>query len=306
MFKGTIVALVTPFTEQDQVDFPALCKLIEWHIDSGTDAIVLCGTTGEAPTLSDAELIAIFKTGVLTSQGRIPIIAGTGTYNTHHCFELTRAAKEAGVDAALIVVPYYSRPTPEGCFQHFQAISKVGLPIIIYHHPGRIGIKLPVKALLRIAELPFVAAIKDSTADLDYTIELMQQTSLPVLTGDDTLVLPTMAVGGVGVVSVVANLIPQEWKQLTSLLLNDQNKEARDLFRHFFPLAKSMFLETNPQCVKFALGALGQCSSRLRLPLVEPQESTQRQIIEELTKVGFILNDSCRAAAQCSRIRDVL
>ena len=290
MFKGTIVALATPFTEQDQVDFRALCELIEWHIDSGTDAIVLCGTTGEAPTLSNTEQIAIFKEGVLTSKGRIPIIAGTGTYNTNQCIEITHAAKKAGVDGALVVVPYYNRPTPEGCFQHFQAISKVGLPMIIYHHPGRIGIKLPVKALLRIAEIPNVVAIKDSTADLDYMIELIQQTSLPILTGDDTLVLPTIAVGGVGVFSVVANLIPQEWKQLTSLLLNDKSKEARELFRQFFPLAKSMFLETNPQCVKFALGMLGKCSSKMRLPLIEPQESTQRQIINELTKIGFELN----------------
>src|SRR5690349_10373331 len=204
MFKGTIVALATPFTEHDQVDFRALCELIEWHIDSGTDAIVLCGTTGEAPTLSDTEQIAIFKEGVLASKGRIPIIAGTGTYNTNHCIEITDAAKKVGVDAALVVVPYYNRPTPEGCFQHFQAISKVGLPMVVYHHPGRIGIKLPVKALVRIAELPNVAAIKDSTADLDYMIELIQLTSLPILTGDDTLVLPTMAVGGAGVFSVVA------------------------------------------------------------------------------------------------------
>lgn len=290
MFKGTIVALATPFTEQDQVDFRALCELIEWHIDSGTDAILLCGTTGEAPTLSDTEQIAIFKEGVLASKGRIPIIAGTGTYNTNQCIAITYAAKKAGVDGALVVVPYYNRPTPEGCFQHFQAISKIGLPMIIYHHPGRIGIKLPVKALSRIAEIPNVVAIKDSTADLDYMIELIQQTSLPILTGDDTLLLPAMAVGGVGVFSVVANLIPQEWKQLTSLLLNDKNKEARDLFRQFFPLAKSMFLETNPQCVKFALGMLGKCSSKMRLPLIEPQESTQRQIINELTKIGFTLN----------------
>jgi len=288
MFKGTIVALATPFTEQDEVDFRILHDLIEWHIEAGTDAIVLCGTTGEAPTLSESEQIAIFKEGALASRGRIPIIAGTGTYNTNRCIEMTDAAKKAGVDAALIVVPYYSRPTPEGCFQHFQAISKVGLPMIVYHHPGRIGIKLPVKALLRISELPNVVAIKDSTADLDYAIELIQQTSLPVLTGDDTLTLPTMAVGGMGVISVIANLIPKEWKQLTSLLLNDKGKEARDLFSRFFPLAKSMFLETNPQCVKFALGVLGKCSSKMRLPLIEPQEATQNQIISELMKIGCI------------------
>jgi 4-hydroxy-tetrahydrodipicolinate synthase len=288
MFKGTIVALATPFTEHDQVDYRKLHELIDWHIASGTDGIVLCGTTGEAPTLSDEEQVTIFKEAVLSSKRRIPIIAGTGNYNTSHCVKITEAAKKVGVDAALVIVPYYSRPTPEGCFLHFQAISKVGLPMIVYHHPGRIGIKLPVKALLRIAELPNVVAIKDSTADLDYTIELIHQTAVPVLTGDDTLILPTMAVGGVGVISVVANLIPSEWKQLTLLLLKDQWKQARELFTHFFPLTKAMFLETNPQCVKYALSVLGICSSKMRLPLTEPHQSTQNQISLELMKMQLL------------------
>jgi 4-hydroxy-tetrahydrodipicolinate synthase len=288
MLKGTIVALATPLTDQDGVDYGTLHELIEWHRDSGTDGIVLCGTTGEAPTLSDAEQIKIFKEAVLISKGGIPIIAGTGSYDTRHCVEMTEAAKHAGVDGALIVVPYYSRPTPEGCFQHFREISKVELPMIVYHHPGRIGIKLPVQTLLRIAELPYVVAIKDSTADLDYAIELIQGANIPVLTGDDTLVLPIMAVGGVGVISVIANLIPREWKQLTALLANDQWKEARDLFNRFFPLAKAMFMENNPQCVKYALGAMGKCSSRMRLPLVEPQEATKQHIMMELAKAGLL------------------
>jgi 4-hydroxy-tetrahydrodipicolinate synthase len=292
MFKGTIVALPTPLTEYDDVDYETFHELIEWHIESETDAILLCGTTGEAPTLFDAELIKIFKEAVLVSKGRIPIIAGTGSYHTRHCVEMTEAAKAAGVNAALIVVPYYNRPTPEGCFQHFREVSKIGLPMIVYHHPGRIGIKLPVKALLRIAELPNVVAIKDSTADLEYAIELIQQTSIPVLTGDDALILPTMAAGGLGVISVIANLIPREWKQVTALLLNDQWKEARDLFYRFFPLIKAMFLETNPQCVKYALSAIGKCSSKMRLPLVEPQETTKQQIIIELIKAGLLLRES--------------
>jgi 4-hydroxy-tetrahydrodipicolinate synthase len=182
MFKGTLVALVTPLTAEDEVDYRALHELIEWHIESGTDGIVLCGTTGEAPTLSDIEQMTIFKEGVLASKGRIPIIAGTGSYDTRRCIEMTTAAKKARADGALIVVPYYNRPTSEGCFQHYKEVSKVGLPMIIYHHPGRIGIKLSINALLRIAELPSIAAIKDSTADLDYVIELMQQSPVPVLT----------------------------------------------------------------------------------------------------------------------------
>src|ERR1700722_8928630 len=292
MFKGTLVALVTPFTAENEVDFETLCALIEWHIASGTDAIVLCGTTGEAPTLSEEEQISIFKEGVLAAGGRIPIIAGTGTYNTSDSIEMTRAAKDVGVDGALVVVPYYSRPTPEGCFQHYQAIAQVGLPMMIYHHSGRAGIKLPVKTLLRIAELPYVAAIKDSTGDLDYATELIQQSPVPVLTGDDPLILPTLAAGGVGVVSVVANLIPQEWKQLTTLLLDERWKEARELFSRLYPLVKAMFLETNPQCVKYAMSVLGKCSSDMRLPLIQPQDDVKRQIAAELSKICLIYRNN--------------
>lgn len=292
MFRGTIVALATPFTEQNEVDYQSLHKMIEWHIESGTDAIVLCGSTGEAPTLSEDEQLKIFKEGVISSKGRIPIIAGTGTYDTHHSVLLTEAAKKAGVDGSLVIVPYYSRPTPEGCFQHFQALSNVGLPLIVYHHPGRSGIKLPLKALLQIAELPNIVAIKDSTADLDYAIELIRSTKIPVMTGDDTLTLPIMAIGGTGVISVVANLIPREWKELTSLLSDGQWNEAKSLFDRFYPLVQSMFLETNPQCVKYALGVLGKCSHKIRLPLIEPQEATKRQIIAELIKSGLLLREA--------------
>jgi 4-hydroxy-tetrahydrodipicolinate synthase len=284
MFKGTLVALITPFTAQNEIDYGALRTLIEWHIASGTDAIVLCGTTGEAPTLTREEQISIFREGVAAADKRIPIIAGTGTYNTSDTIEMTRAAKAEGVDAALVVVPYYSRPTPEGCFQHYRAIAEVELPMIVYHHPGRAGIKLPVESLLQIAELNLVAAIKESTGDLDYATELIQRSPVPVLTGDDPLVLPTMAVGGVGVVSVVANLIPQEWKQLTALLLDERWKEARELFGRFYPLVKTMFLETNPQCVKYAMSLLGKCSAQMRLPLVQPKDEVKRQIASELSK----------------------
>ena len=294
MFKGSIVALITPFTEEDKVDFEAIQELIEWHIQSGTDGIALCGTTGEAPTLSDEELLQIFKTGVLVSRGRTPIFAGTGTYNTQHALALTQEALKIGVDGALVVVPYYSRPTPEGCFQHFQVLSKVGLPIIVYHHSGRIGMKLPVKDLVRIAKLPNIAAIKDSTADLDYAIELIQQVEVPVLTGDDSLILPTMAIGGTGVISVVANLIPREWSQLIAFLSQEKWEEGRALFYRFFSLVKSMFLETNPHCVKYAMGALGKCSFRTRLPLVEPQEVTKKQILSELVRFALTLEEKSK------------
>ncbi|MBS0604778.1 MAG: 4-hydroxy-tetrahydrodipicolinate synthase [Verrucomicrobia bacterium] len=289
MFRGSIVALATPFNQQGEVDYHNLSELIQWHIESGTDAIVLCGTTGEAPTLTHEETIRIFKEGVIAAKGRIPIIAGTGTYDTRKAVQLTQEAKVVGADGSLIVVPYYTRPTAEGCFQHFEALSKVGIPMIVYHHPGRTGIKLPVKAMARIASLPNIVGIKDATGDLDYALDLMHQIKTPVLSGDDTLVIPLMASGAVGDISIVANIIPREWKILTTLLLADQVEEAREFFSRYYGLVKSMVLETNPQCVKFALGAMGKCSSRMRLPLVEPQDDVKKQILNEMVKAGLLL-----------------
>lgn len=290
MFKGSIVALVTPFTSTNEVDYRTLGELIEWHIESATDAIVLCGTTGESPTLSFEEQVRIFQEAVLAAKGRIPLIAGTGSNNTQHAYLLTQEAKKAGVDAALVILPYYNRPTAEGCFQHFQELSKIGLPLIVYHHPGRTGIKLPVKAMARLTTLANVVAIKEASGDLDYLMELIQEIKVPILSGDDSLVLPMVAAGALGVISIVANLIPREWKILTTLLLADQLDEAREFFYRYYPLTKSMVLEVNPQCVKYALSAMGKCSSSLRLPLVEPQESVKRQILQELIKTNLLLS----------------
>jgi 4-hydroxy-tetrahydrodipicolinate synthase len=283
MIQGSIAALVTPFTQEGEVDYKTLVELIEWHVESGTDGIVLSGITGEAPTLSQQEKIRLFKEGVLAAKGRIPIIAGTGSFDTRETVHLTQEAKKAGVDAALIIQPYFNRPTPEGCFQHYQAISDVGLPMIPYHHPGRTGVKIPVQTLARIAELPSVVAVKESTGDLDYAIELMHQISTPVYTGDDSLVLPMMGAGAVGVISVVANIIPREWKIMTTLLLADQFDEGREFFRRYYRVIKAMFLETNPQCVKYALSVMGKCSSAMRLPMIEPQEAVKQQIVAALS-----------------------
>lgn len=288
MLKGSLVALATPFNEEGNIDFNALSELIEWHIESGTDGIVLCGTTGEAPTLSDEEMGELFREAVLIAKGRIPLIAGTGSYDTRKAVRRTEEAAKAGVDGALVVVPYYNRPTQEGCILHFEEVSKVGLPIIVYHHPGRTGIKLSVKTLARISELPCIAAIKDSTGDLDHAVELMQTITKPVLTGDDPLVVPMMAAGAVGVLSIVANIIPREWKILTTLLLAEQIGEARDFFRRYYPLVKALNLETNPQPLKFALGAMGKCSPAMRLPLIQPQEAVREQILKELSKAKLL------------------
>lgn len=292
MLKGSIVALVTPFDNQGNVDLASLAELIEWHIESSTDAIVLCGTTGESPTLSPEEMMGIFETGVRVSNGRLPIIAGTGSNHTAKAAALTQQAKEIGVDGALVVLPYYNRPMPEGCFQHFQELSKIGLPLIVYHHPARTGIKLSIKALERIAELPNVVAIKDATADLDYALELMHQIKTPVLAGDDGLALPMMASGSSGVISIVANIIPRQWKIFTTLMLSDELGAAREHFKRYYPLIKSLVLETNPQCVKYALSLMGKCSSTLRLPLIEPDDAVKLQIEKEMGKAGLLFQNA--------------
>lgn len=298
MFKGSIVALITPFTESGEVDYSALQSLVQWHIESGTDALVLCGTTGEAPTLTTAEMVSIFKQGVLAAQGRIPIIAGTGCNETRRAVELTALAKAASVNAALVVVPYYNRPTPQGCLQHYKEVSKVGLPIIVYNHPGRVGIKLPLQTLLDIASLPNVVGIKDATGDLDHTIDLLHKTKTPIFSGDDSLIVPMMASGAIGDISIVANIIPREWKILASLLLKDQIDESRELYRRYYSLVKSMVLETNPQCVKYALSLMGKCSAKMRLPLIEPSEETKKQILDAMVKTEVLLQkkNACQSA----------
>jgi 4-hydroxy-tetrahydrodipicolinate synthase len=266
--RGSIVALVTPFQESGEIDWAALENLIGWHVEQGSDGIVLCGTTGEAPTLTVEERLEIFRVGVRVAKGKVPLIAGTGTYSTRQTVLATEAAQKIGVDAALVVVPYYSRPTPEGCFAHYQEVSKVGLPFLIYHHPGRTGVKLSVESLAQIGSLPHVAGIKEASGTLEITEELKSQVSVPIFSGDDLLTLPLMERGAVGVISIVANLIPKEWKKGVGTA--DQARYEN--------ICRALVLETNPQCVKYALSLLGKCGPYMRLPLVQPRPETREAI----------------------------
>ncbi len=281
-FKGSIVALATPFTPEDEVDEEAIANLIEWHIQEGTDGIVLCGTTGEAPCLSEEETARIIELGVFCAKGRIPVIAGTGSNQTRHAVELTEQAQKAGADGCLVIFPYYNRPTPQGCLQHFQELDKVGLPIIAYNHPGRTGIKPPVKTLAAIASLDSVVAVKDGSGDLDYILDLIHASDIPIFSSDDSLCIPIIASGGVGVISIVANVVPRLWKQCLTLLLEGKIAEGRQLYRQLYPVVKAMVLETNPQCVKYALSLMGKCRAAMRLPLIEPSPETQEKIAQAL------------------------
>lgn len=290
MLTGSVVALITPFTKEGAIDTLSLGALIEWHIQQGSQGIVLCGSTGEGINLTLQEKVAIFKLGIQVAKRRIPIIAGTGTSSTATAVELTQAAKKVGVDACLVIVPYYVKASSQGCIAHYKEVCSVRIPIFVYHHPGRTGVKLPVETLVEIAKDPYVYGIKESTADIEYAVRLSQETKKPLFCGDDNLVVPLMALNFAGTISVVANLIPKEWKQLLALLMAERFIEARALYEKYHALCAALFLESNPQCVKFALQQMGLCLSHLRLPLMEPSLEVREKIKEEMHKLDLCSN----------------
>lgn len=297
MFKGSIPALITPFTEAGQIDFEAFDALVEWHIAKRSDALVLCGMTGEGPTLTFEEQGQLIARGVQVTQRRIPLIAGTGAASTQFTVALTEQAKRAGADACLVIVPYCNRPTFEGCLQHYQAVSRVALPMIVYHHPSRTNVRLSLPALQAILSLPHVIGVKEGSADLTFTAELMRQTPVPVFCGDDILALAMLAQGACGVISIVANVIPEEWHRFCSYLLQGNLQNAQALFYQVQPLIEAMTLEINPQCVKYALSLQGKCLPNMRLPLVQPRTETQLRIQAMLTQISERLmsqeNEKC-------------
>lgn len=282
MFKGSFVAIITPFKENEDLDLDALKKMVERQIESGTDGILCCGSTGEDPTLSDEERVLVIKTVLETARKRVSIFAGTGTNDTRTTVERTREAKELGVDAALVMIPYYNRPTFEGCLAHFTEVGKVGLPTIIYYHPGRTGVRLTTEQLAAVADLPCMAAIKDCSCSVDYLIELGKLTQKPIVSGVDCLVFDQLKNGTVGVISVVGNIIPLEWNEMVHLCLRGDFIQAQEIFEKVFPLCEALEIETNPHGVKYAMHLIGKCRPDLRLPLVQPRESTKLAIEKAL------------------------
>ncbi len=226
--------------------------------------------------MTDGEKLAVFKKGVEIAKGRIPIIAGTGGNFTRAALELTRAAKTLGVSGALTVVPYYNRPSEAGCFAHFERLATADLPLILYHHPARTGVRLSAEAIARICEIPQVAAVKEASGDLNLGIELRQQIEKPIFSGDDALALPHLSVGFNGVISIVGNVIPRQWGDFV-------RAPTRESFFEFYELCRALVMETNPQGVKYALSLMGKCQPHLRLPLVLPQPATQKRIAEALS-----------------------
>ena len=293
MFKGSNVALVTPFKD-NKLDIESYIKLIHFHIDNGTSGLVPAGTTGESPTLSHDEHQKVIDLCIKESKGRIPVIAGTGSNSTAEAISLTSHAEKAGANAALIVTPYYNKPTQEGLYQHYKAINdQCGLPIIIYNIPGRSVIDMSVKTMARLFELKNIVGVKDATGNLDRVDEqlnLMGKEFIQ-LTGNDDNALEFNKRGGVGAISVTANIAPKLCADFQSLsvLTDDKSKQEAKKFDNVLqPLHDAMFVESNPSPVKFAAKQLGLCDDAVRLPLVKVTEQTKEIINKALRSTKLV------------------
>jgi len=289
MFTGMLVALVTPF-KNGRVDYAAIERLVDWHVEQGTDGLVPVGTTGESPTVDVEEHERIIRTVVERAAGRIPVIAGTGANATAEAIHLTRYAKEAGADGSLQVCPYYNKPTQEGLYRHFAAIAEaVDLPMVLYNIPGRTGVSLSPATIARLARLPQVVGVKEATGSMDQASEILSLCDLVVLSGDDSLTLPLMAVGARGVISVVGNLVPKDMKRLTDAMLAGDVATAQEAHRRLFPLCRAMFIETNPIPVKTAMKMAGLLESdEKRLPMTDLAPEHVDALREALEAYGLL------------------
>jgi len=289
MFSGMLVALVTPF-KNGQVDYAAIERLVDWHVEQGTEGLVPVGTTGESPTVDVEEHQRIIRTVVERSAGRIPVIAGTGANATAEAIHLTRYAKDVGADGSLQVCPYYNKPTQEGLYRHFAAIAEaVDLPMVLYNIPGRTGVSLTPGTIARLAQLPQVVGVKESTGSMDQASEILAQCDLVVLSGDDSLTLPLMAVGAQGVISVVGNLVPKDMKRLTDAMLAGDVAAAQEAHRRLFPLCRVLFIETNPIPVKTAMKMVGLLESdEKRLPMTDLTPEHAEALKKALQEYGLL------------------
>ena len=289
--RGSMVALVTPFKD-GAMDETALKRLVEFHVAGGTSALVPCGTTGESATLSHEEHDRVIELVVQTARGRIPVIAGTGSNNTAEAIRLTKHAKQAGADAALLISPYYNRPTQRGLYLHFKAVAEaVDIPLILYNIASRTGVNIEPDTIAKLVlELPNVVAIKESSGSLEQMSRILQVTNhrIIVLSGDDALTLPVLSIGGTGVISVVANLVPKDVAALVAAFEQGQAREATAWHDRLLPLIKAVFIETNPIPVKTAMGLLGMIDPALRLPLCAMEGANRQKLEQALRDYGLL------------------
>jgi len=292
MFSGSMVALVTPF-KNGQVDWPSLEALVEFHLQNGTNGIVPCGTTGESATLSHAEHDEVIRTVIKAVNKRVPVIAGTGSNSTDEAVRLTKEAERSGADGALMISPYYNRPTQEGIYQHYKKVaSEVGIPLIVYNIPGRTGSKIEPETLARLAEIKNVAGVKEATGSVDQAIDVIRLCGdrLAVYSGEDSLIYSLMSLGGKGVISTVANVAPKETAQLAEACLKGNWEKGRDWQFKLMPLIRAVFIETNPIPIKTALSLMGKCTGELRLPLTPMGEGNLKKLRQAISDFGLSVN----------------
>ncbi|WP_454053346.1 4-hydroxy-tetrahydrodipicolinate synthase [Clostridium sp. Marseille-Q7071] len=290
IFKGSGVAIVTPFNETG-VDFNKLRELIEWHIENKTDAIIVCGTTGEASTMSTNEKKETIKFVIDVVNKRIPVIAGTGTNNTQASIEMSKYAEEVGADGLLVINPYYNKTSSKGLIAHFKAIANsVKTPIVVYNVPSRTGMNIPPSALAELCELDNIVAVKEASGDMSQIIKIKSlcKDKLDIYSGNDDQIVPIMSMGGIGVISVLANVIPKDVHNICEYYLNGNVKDALDLQLKTLPLTNALFIETNPIPVKTALNLMGMEVGSLRLPLVDMEEKNLKTLQCELKTYDLI------------------
>lgn len=288
MLSGSIVALVTPF-RNGEVDLGRLKELVEFHIREGTSAISPCGTTGESATLAHEEHEKVISEVVQQARGRIPVIAGTGSNSTSEAIRLTHYAKKVGANAALIITPYYNKPTQEGLYRHYRALAEeIDIPIVVYNVPSRTGVSISPETVARLAEFKNIVAIKEASGSLDQVSDIFRLCKITVLSGDDSLTLPILSLGGKGVISVVANIVPRDTAKLVDSFLKGNTSEAARLHHRLFPLCKAMFIETNPIPVKTAMRLLGRLNGELRLPLCEMNKENENKLGRVLKDYGLM------------------
>jgi 4-hydroxy-tetrahydrodipicolinate synthase len=289
MYSGSIVAIVTPMTESGEIDYPAWERLLEWHLDQGTDGIVVCGTTGESPTVTLEEATELTRRAVARVAGRVPVIAGSGSNDTVASIARTRALADAGADAVLVVTPYYNKPTQEGLFQHFTAVADdSSVPVILYNVPGRTGVDLLPETVQRLAAHPRIVSIKEATGDLARIAQLQSACGgdLEILSGDDPTAAEAMIAGAEGVISVTANVAPRFMHAMCEAAQAGDAAAVREIDARLAPLHRALFIESNPIPSKWALQELGLIGPGLRLPLTPLSASCHQSVRDAMRAAG--------------------
>ncbi len=280
-FGNIATAMVTPFDKNENIDFQKLSKLIDYLINNGTDSLVVAGTTGESPTLSEEEKVALIQYSVKEAEGRVPIIAGTGSNNTKASIKLTKKAEEAGADAVMLVTPYYNKPSQEGMYRHFRAIAEeTSLPVMLYNVPGRTAASLAPETTIRLAEIPNIIAIKEASGDLDAMTKIVAETpeDFAVYSGDDSLTLPALSVGARGIVSVASHIIGPEMQEMIKHYTEGNTAQAALIHQKLLPLMKGLFAAPNPSPLKTALQLKGLDVGSVRLPLIPLNEDERLRL----------------------------